>query len=135
MQFVKEKTSIPIPSVIAWGLGHQNPLKLGPFIIVELIDGEPLDVVLRQEQTQPGDAPVLRSDISDCELRVVYRQMANILLELSRHDFDRIGALSNTLDGTGLVQSRPLTLKMNETESLGGVYVGGILIVFSQKAT
>ncbi|RHZ58439.1 hypothetical protein CDV55_105911 [Aspergillus turcosus] len=124
MQFVKEKTNIPVPSVIAWGLGHENPLGLGPFIIMEYIEGEPLDTILRQG-TGPEEAHALRLDISDEELETLYRQIANILLELSAHDFPRIGSLSRNPDFGSGIYSRPLTLKMNEIKSHGGVRVGG----------
>ncbi|KAL4807438.1 hypothetical protein BDV18DRAFT_167968 [Aspergillus unguis] len=120
MEFVKEKTNIPVPSVIAWGLSHENPLGLGAFIIMEFIEGEPLDMILRQG-TGPEDSHSLRQDISDEELEIVYRQMANILLELSAHDFSRIGSLSGNADSNSGVDSRPLTLKMNEIQSHGGV--------------
>jgi hypothetical protein len=39
MRFVGEKTNIPVPSVIAWGLSHENPLGVRAFIIMELIEG------------------------------------------------------------------------------------------------
>ncbi|KAL4920049.1 kinase-like domain-containing protein [Aspergillus aurantiobrunneus] len=121
MQFVKEKTNIPIPSIIAWGVSDENPLGLGPFMIMEFIEGQPLDMIFGERA--PDDAHVLRPGISDDEFRIVYRQIANILLELSAHNFPRIGSLSNANDPTD-IESRPLTLKMNEIESHGGVYVG-----------
>ncbi|KAE8399978.1 hypothetical protein BDV37DRAFT_258992 [Aspergillus pseudonomiae] len=39
MQFIKDKTNIPVPSIIAWGLSDENPLGLGAFIIMEFIEG------------------------------------------------------------------------------------------------
>lgn len=127
MQFVKKETSIPIPSIIAWGLGDQNPLGLGPFIIMEFIEGEPLDTILRQ-YSPPGETSVLRADIGDTELRVLYRQIANILLDLARHDFPQIGSLSNPSDTSDHITSPPLTLKMNEIESHGGVDTSGMSV-------
>ncbi|KAL5332576.1 hypothetical protein BJX70DRAFT_383741 [Aspergillus crustosus] len=124
MRFVKDKTNIPVPSVIAWGLSHENPLGLGAFIIMEFIEGEPLDKILRQG-SGPEDAHSLRVDISDEELEIIYRQVANFLLELSAHDFPQIGSLSGNADFSSGINSRPLTLKMNEIESHGGVRVGG----------
>ncbi|KAJ5562714.1 hypothetical protein N7461_001475 [Penicillium sp. DV-2018c] len=126
MRFVKEKTNIPVPSVIAWGLGHENPLGLGAFIIMDFIEGEPLDVILRQG---PGreEARSLRLDINDEELETIYRQIANFLLDLSAHDFPQIGSLSGNAILDSGIDSRPLTLKMNEIESHGGVRVGGPL--------
>jgi hypothetical protein len=126
MQFVKDKTNIPVPSVIAWGLSHENPLGLGAFIIMEFIEGEPLDMILRQG-SGPEDAHSLRVDISDEELEIIYRQVANFLLELSAHDFPQIGSLSGNADFSSGINSRPLTLKMNEIEGHGGVRVGGVL--------
>jgi hypothetical protein len=67
----------------------------------------------------------LRKDISDDTLYIIYRQMAKILLELSMHDFDKIGALSSVNDESGTtswhVTSAPLTLKINEIERSGYV--------------
>jgi len=117
MKFIKEKTSIPMPSIIAWGSSSDNPLGLGSFIIMEFIEGEPLDRILRQG-TGPQER-ILRSDISDRQLETIYRQIANILLELSAHDFLEIGSLG--------LPCRPLTLKINEIESHGGVRVGSLL--------
>jgi len=50
-------------------------------------------------QPRPEWGPVLRDDISDDMLYEIYRQMAKILLELSIHDFDKIGALSEVKQG------------------------------------
>lgn len=116
IQFIKAKTKIPVPSIITWGCSADNPLGLGPYIIMEYIDGQPLDEIIRQ---QTEDGYTLRSDIDDQELEIIFRQIANIYLELSSHDFPHIGALSNPLDTT--VQSGPLTLKINEIESHGGI--------------
>lgn len=121
MRFVKEKTNIPVPSVIAWGLSHDNPLGLGAFIIMDFMEGEPLNVILRQD-TGPDESHSLRDE----ELQTIYRQTANILLKLSMHDFPRIGSLSENTNFDGGISSRPLTLKMNEIESHGGVCVGGL---------
>ena len=125
-RFVKEMTNIPVPFVIAWGLSHENPLGLGAFIIMEFIEGEPLDMNLRQG-TGPEKARSLRLDISDEELETIYRQIASFLLDLSAYNFPQIGSLSGNADFSSGVASRPLTLKMNEIESHGGVRVDGVL--------
>lgn len=130
MRFVKEKTNIPVPSVIAWGLSHENPLGLGAFIIMDFIEGEPLDVILRQGSGQE-EAHSFRLDISDEELETIYRQVANFLLDLSAYDFPQIGSLSGNANLNSGIDSRPLTLKMNEIESHGGVRVGGVLSLHS----
>lgn len=129
MQLLKEKTNIPVPSIIAWGVSNDNPLGLGAFIIMEFIEGEPLDMILRQ--CTPENTRILRPDISDGELETIYSQIANILLELSALDFSQIGSLSKVTDVGNHVQSRPLTLKMNEIVCHGGVSVGSVSILIS----
>lgn len=39
MRFVKENTSIPVRAIVTYGMGEDNPMGLGPFIIMEF-DGE-----------------------------------------------------------------------------------------------
>ena len=119
MQFIKTKTTIPVPSVIAWGCTSDNPLGLGPYIIMDFIEGQHLDQILRY---QTEDGYTLKSDVGDRELEIIYRQLANIYLELSAHDFPCIGALSSSTD-TG-IRGRPMTLKINEIENHGGIRVG-----------
>ena len=123
MQYVRRQTAIPVPSVIAWGLSRDNPLELGAFIIMEFIEGERLDGIL--QHPDPESRRTLRSDISKGDLENVYRQLANILLELATLDLPRIGSLSAIPAHDVCIDSGPLTLKMNEIESHGGVRVGG----------
>ena len=48
MQYLRAKTSIPVPEIIAWGDAKDNIIEgVGPFIIMEFIDGKPLYEVLR----------------------------------------------------------------------------------------
>ncbi|THY08716.1 hypothetical protein D6D01_09620 [Aureobasidium pullulans] len=61
--------------------------------------------------------------------------MANILLELSEHDFDKIGALSMTEEDVTLpswsIEHRPMTMKMNDVEAGGNVIVDGMIALGS----
>lgn len=127
MQFIKAKTLIPVPSVIAWGISEDNSLGLGAFIIMEFVEGEPLGEILEMHP-RPESGQILKTDIHDTDLDIIYRQIANIFLELSKHDFPQIGSLSRTND-TYTISSRPLTLKMNEILCHGGVDVGSMLDV------
>ncbi len=125
MKFLKENTRIPVPTVIAFGMATDNhDPQIGPFIIAEWIEGVLLSSVMEELPRSPR-GPVLRKDISDDTLYIIYRQMAKILLELSMHDFDKIGALSSVNDESGTtswhVTSAPLTLKINEIERSGYV--------------
>ncbi len=129
MRFMKERTRVPVPKIIASGMAADNhDPEMGPFIIEEWIEGVPLSTIM-EELPRPSWGPVLRRDISDEVLHTIYRQIAKILLELSTHNFDKIGApsLVEQEDGTTswLVTSAPLTLKMNEIERSGYVQVGG----------
>ncbi|KFY46464.1 hypothetical protein V495_02450 [Pseudogymnoascus sp. VKM F-4514 (FW-929)] len=100
MRFIKTETTIPIPLVIAWG------------------------TAILEECPEPEHGPILKSGIDEKDLETVYRQVANILLQLSEHDFSQIGSLSTIDDTHSCAASRPLTLKLNEIESHGGVFVG-----------
>jgi hypothetical protein len=129
MRFMKERTLVPVPNIIAFGMAADNhDPEMGPFIIEEWIDGVPLSTIM-EELPRPSWGPVLRGDISDEILYTIYRQIAKILLELSMHNFDKIGALSvvEHEDGTTSwqVTSAPMTLKMNEIERGGYVQVDG----------
>lgn len=129
MRFLRERTQVPVPKVIAFGMAADNhDPKMGPFIIEEWIDGVPLSTIM-EELPRPSWGPVLRADISDQALHKIYRQIARILLELSIHSFDKIGAPSLVENEDGIpswvITSAPMTLKMNEIERCGYVPVGG----------
>lgn len=70
---------------------------------------------------------ILRSDISERDLRTVYRQIAVFYLELSKLEFPNVGSLSIRDDQSISSDLGPLTLKMQEIEAHGGVKVGGIV--------
>ena len=131
MKFLQEKTSIPIPALVAYGLGSDNHLGLGPFIITEFVEGRPLSELLQVNPPGPS-GKVLRPDIEDSTLDVIYRQIADILIELSRHDFDKIGslALDEKDDLPWSVGTRPLTLRMNEMERCGNLTMDGRKAIF-----
>lgn len=122
MHFLREKTTIPVPKVIAFGVATGDFVGLGPYIIMEFVDGIPLDDVLLDEKDGR-----LR-DVSDSVIEKIYRQIARIYLQLFTHSFPKIGALSmeeTESDRVWPVTSGPLTFKMNEIERMGGVRVGG----------
>ncbi|KAH6668536.1 hypothetical protein B0J14DRAFT_601128 [Halenospora varia] len=74
MRFMKERTTIPVPEVIAFGMAADNhDPEMGPFIIEEWIDGVTLSTIM-EELPRPSWGPVLRKDISDETLYTIYRQ-------------------------------------------------------------
>lgn len=131
MRFIKAKTSIPVPEIIAWGTAADNhDPAMGPFLITEWVEGVRLGDFM---EVQPRDhilGPMMRNDISDDVVFEIYRQMARIMLELSKHEFDSIGALEEVKDENGdsvwQVSSRPMSRKMNEIHRSGYVDMSGM---------
>jgi len=98
----------------------ESPYSFGPFIIMEYIQ-HTFDLV--DALNKPGltldDRPILDPQISSERLELIYSQMADNLLELSRHSFPRIGSLAEADDGSWPVTGRPVTVNMNELIQLG----------------
>ncbi|KAI9148108.1 kinase-like domain protein [Paramyrothecium foliicola] len=104
MNYLREETTIPVPRVLDWGTTELSPENLGPFIIMEYVE----------------ELIFLDPNIDEVKLDTIYGQLAGYLLELSRLDFPRIGAISKD-DPTGewAVTGRPLTYDMNEVATVG----------------
>ncbi|PGH16916.1 hypothetical protein AJ80_05060 [Polytolypa hystricis UAMH7299] len=105
MNYLHRNTSIPVPEVLGSGV-----CLAGPYIVMPFIGGEPLSQLLKAEKE---GRPVLNPQMSDRSLRRAYREMAALMLELSRPQFDAIGALEEK-GGEFIVTRRPLTFNMNE---------------------
>lgn len=116
MKFLIQNTTIPIPRLISWGLTKESPGSLGPFIIMDYVEGVHLSDVLKKPTRHKQEKEILNPDINDTTLDIVYRQIANFMLQLYGHDFSRIGAISEDPNGTKSwsVTGRPLTYNMNE---------------------
>lgn len=115
LHLVLEKTSIPVPEIYAWGLARENQLGLGPFILMEFIDGVCLNDILGGEDTR-----LLNEEISDADIEFVYKQIAQFMLQLFNIDFDRIGSLP-TPSTKFPSPTRPLTWKAHGIPRVGGV--------------
>lgn len=117
MNYLSQNTTIPIPRIISWGLTAESPQQLGPFIIMDYVEGTLLSNVLKKPTTDEADDIVLDPDVDDKTLTTIYRQVADYLLQLSQVTFSRIGAISQ--DGNQWsVSHRPLTYNMNELETV-----------------
>ncbi|KAF3000081.1 hypothetical protein E8E13_002242 [Curvularia kusanoi] len=113
IQFLREFTSRPVPRLFSWGLTEDSPQQLGPFMVSEFVEGVHLSDVLKD----PADPKRihLNPGIDRSILDNVYTQMAEVMLELYKVDFDRIGAISKDISsGSWSVTERPLTYTMNE---------------------
>lgn len=76
MQYIAQHTSVPVPKALGSG-----KCAVGPYIVMEFIEGKPLSGYLR-EPTQ--ERVTLRSNIHLSVLKTAYFGMAGILLELSK---------------------------------------------------
>jgi hypothetical protein len=129
LKFLREKTKVPVPGFVAFGTASENhDPEIGPFLITEWVEGVPLSTILTV-QPEPEASLVLRDDIDPNTLHHLYSQVAEILLELASHNFDKIGSLEvpGTDDSSAawLITTRPMTQRMNEIESDGFVIVDG----------
>ena len=110
MRFVKEKTKVPLPKVIAFGTAADNhDPSIGPFLITEWVEGIPVTSLI-EELPRPSWGPVLRHEIEDNLLRKIYRQMAE--------EDDTLPSWS--------IDHRPMTMKMNDVEAGSNVIVDGM---------
>lgn len=123
MKLISENTTIPVPEIRHWGLAAENPLSLGPFIIMDFIEGIPLDRLLSNPDAK-YNFRLIKDDISDDVVEMLYRQFANILLQLFQFDFDHIGSLPTPKTAYS-VPIRPLTFKVHDILQTGGINTFG----------
>ena len=120
IRYIQDHNSIPVPFIIHWGTKEESPLGLGPFIIMEWIDHE---MNLTKALNTPGlgieDRPLLDPNIEISKLEMLYGQFADILLQLNKLSFPRVGSLERIDDFTYEVSNRPLSMHMNELVRLG----------------
>lgn len=116
LEYLRDKTSLPVPRVISWGTAEESPQKMGPFIIMDRIEGRSLTTLLRRPLNEgEEDVVIMRDDIDVEKLDYVYEQLAGYLLELSQVDFDAIGAITKDPDtNEWSVTEKPYTYNMNE---------------------
>ncbi|TVY25156.1 hypothetical protein LHYA1_G006487 [Lachnellula hyalina] len=121
INYLHEHTSIPVPRVYHWGLTKESPQQLGPFIIMEYMEGENLGDILKKPTPNEADLAILDPDINETKLNGIFEQLASFILQLSRLEFPRIGAISkDAVSGEWTVAEPPLTYDMNEVVSFAG---------------
>lgn len=119
LEFLREKTTIPVPRVVSWGMTKDSPAHLGPFMIMEFVDGISLATTLQQPTENARDEVVLKTDVDDTKLDYIYEQLADYMLQLSRLDFTTIGAMTkNSSSNEWDASARPLTYNMNELRTV-----------------
>ncbi|KAF2751578.1 hypothetical protein M011DRAFT_119305 [Sporormia fimetaria CBS 119925] len=123
LQFLQEKTAMPVPRVTSWGTIDESPQRLGPFMIMDPVEGTLLSRVLQKLTENISDEVVLADDIDDAKLDFVYEQLAGYHLQLSSLNFDAIGAISkDPKKGQWNVRDRPLLYNVNELVTVVSAY-------------
>ncbi|KAE8348270.1 kinase-like protein [Aspergillus coremiiformis] len=102
----REKVQNEVPEVFGSGICWA-----GPYIVMSFLEGMPLSQLLKDPSRE--GRPVLNPQISNRSLKRAYREMAMLILELSKHEFNSIGALEENKRGI-FIARRPLTFNMNE---------------------
>lgn len=119
MRYIADNTTIPIPFVLYNGSAEECPGRLGPFIIMEYVkDAQTLSDALNLPGLSSRDRPMLDPGIDEQKLTFIYQQVADILLQLSAMEFNRIGAPLQVEPELWSIDHRPLTWDMNELVQL-----------------
>ncbi|KAL4915717.1 hypothetical protein BDW62DRAFT_212561 [Aspergillus aurantiobrunneus] len=114
LDLIQKKTTIPVPQLHAWALAKDNPLGLGPFMLMEFIDGVCLKELFLK------DARLLKEEIPDSDVKFIYRQMANFMLQLFNNiNFPHTGSLPTPTTGFS-APVRPLSWKVHDILQSGG---------------
>ncbi|KJZ71953.1 hypothetical protein HIM_08633 [Hirsutella minnesotensis 3608] len=122
MRYVAAKTTIPVPRIYHHGTAMENPTGLGPFIIMDYVEHErTMSDALNDPLLASGEPHALNSNINEETLAFLYKQMANIVLQLSTLSFPRIGSLVQDERGRVRVSGRPLIQNMNSLVEFAGV--------------
>ena len=122
MRFLSRKTNVPVPTILGagrWGCG--------PYLVMTVVEGTLLS---KRLQDPTLESPSLDPRVSDSDLKLAYRGMAHVILELSKPTFSCIGALVEKDTSVWNVARRPLTLNMNELVRVGNLPPG----IFADKA-
>ena len=113
MGYLLLHTSIPVPKVI-----RASATDIGPFLVLPLIEGKQLSSFL-SISVDPTVPAALKPDISTSVLGKAYRDMADILIELSSCRFSKIGGVIRDECMNWLVGKRPVTMNMNVLVTCG----------------
>lgn len=124
MKMIEARTTIPVPHIYHWGYAADNPTGLGPFIIMDYVEHQKAVTDLLKPASEPSwniNRHGIGPDTPEETLLKVYRQMANILLQLSTLEMPCIGSPSfNETSQSFQVHGRPITQNMTEMMVGGG---------------
>ncbi|KAL5345194.1 hypothetical protein ACLOAV_009563 [Pseudogymnoascus australis] len=69
MKYLSQNTTIPLPRVISWGLTKESPQQLGPFIIMDYVDGTRLSTMLKRPTENDEEDVILNPFASEKTVR------------------------------------------------------------------
>jgi hypothetical protein len=87
---------------------------------MDFIEGTRLSTFLKQPTEDDKSDMILNPTIDEDMLDTIYVQLADYMLQISRLEFPRIGAISKDASETWTVTGSPLTDNMNELASSTG---------------
>ncbi|ESZ94651.1 phosphotransferase enzyme family protein [Sclerotinia borealis F-4128] len=106
LQYLRKHTTIPVPRLFGVGM-----ITLGPYIVEEFVERDLASVPFKESGIELQN---WNPNISEQKLKVLYREMANIVLEMSKPEFTRIGSLVQTVKNGYTIGRRPITKHLNE---------------------
>lgn len=68
IEYLQEHTMIPVPNVRFWGSGEESPCGLGPFIVMDFIEGTRLSSFLREPTDDEAAEMILNTAIDEAIL-------------------------------------------------------------------
>ncbi|GKZ38554.1 hypothetical protein AbraIFM66950_010836 [Aspergillus brasiliensis] len=120
IRYIQDNTSIPVPFILHCGTTEESPPGFGPFIVMEYIDHTTtMSDVLNTPGLGISDRHCLDPNVDMEKLEMMYAEFADILLQLNRLSLPRIGSVERVDEFSYEVNSRPLSLHMNELVRLG----------------
>ncbi|KAI4669101.1 uncharacterized protein J4E79_001144 [Alternaria viburni] len=108
------RTTIPLPKVYKWGLTSDSPSQLGPYIIMEYVEGIPLINELRRPiKTDDGVEMELWRNLGNPRVLRAYSQICDYMLQIHQLDFSTAGAIRRSNPDEWVASERPVTDNMN----------------------
>ncbi|CAK7218081.1 hypothetical protein SBRCBS47491_003386 [Sporothrix bragantina] len=121
MQYIEEQSTVPVPHIYSWAArGDAVDDRIGPYMLMDYVEGQKLHACLASWEASDDQADAVE------KRTVVFEQLADILLQLRGHRFDKIGSITRADGGAWAVTRRPLTYDMHaQLASMPGFLTDG----------
>ncbi|EPE05321.1 phosphotransferase enzyme family protein [Ophiostoma piceae UAMH 11346] len=108
MQYIEEQSTVPVPHIYSWAAsGDAVDDRIGPYMIMDYVEGQTLHAFLAALEASDDQVDAVKKRTT------IFEQLADILLQLRSHRFDKIGSITRTDGGSWAVSRRPLTYDMH----------------------